>query len=180
MKNKKEIIIAVTAGISAYKSCELVRSLTKKGYGVTVLMSRDATHFVGALTFRTLTNRLVITDMFSDEFEWDPAHISLAQRADIVAVVPATANMIAKLANGICDDIISCVIMATKAPVLVCPAMNDNMYNHPAFKANIEKIKEFGYKVVPAIEGDLACGKKAVGHLADLGTISSLIEKLLK
>ncbi len=179
-KANKQILIAVTGGISAYKACELVRNLMKKGHTLTVMMSKEATQFVTALTFRTLTNQPVIVDMFDKDIKWDPCHISLAERADLVAVVPATANFIAKLANGICDDIASCVIIATKAKVLIAPAMNANMYSHPAFKQNLDKIKKFGYKIVSPIKGELACGKTGMGHLAPVADISREIEKLLK
>ncbi|MBU1087281.1 MAG: hypothetical protein KKD05_07170 [Candidatus Omnitrophica bacterium] len=179
-KANKQILIAVTGGISAYKACELVRDLMKKGHAVSVMMTPEATQFVTALTFRTLTNQPVIVDMFDQDLSWDPCHISLAERADLVAVVPATANFIAKLANGLCDDISSCVIMATKAKILIAPAMNDNMYSHPAFKQNLKKIKTFGYQIVSPIKGALACGKTAIGHLATVSEISREIEKLLK
>lgn len=179
-KKNKEIIIGITASISAYKSCEIVRKLTKRGYGVTVLMTKEATHFVGPLTFRTLTSHAVVVDMFDENFEMDPCHISLAERADLIAVVPATAHIIAKMALGLCDDIISCTVMASKAKILVCPAMNENMYNHKAFQANLKKIKDFGCKIVVPIKGDLACGKKGMGHLASVEEIVSTIEKHLK
>jgi len=178
-KENKQILIAVTGGISAYKACELVRDLMKKGHTVTVMMTQEAKHFVTELTFRTLTHQPVISDMFASDVKWDPCHISLAERADVVAVVPATANFIGKLANGLCDEISSCVIMATKAKVLIAPAMNDNMYSHPAFKQNLEKIKKFGYTIVSPIKGELACGKTGMGHLASVTDISRDIEKLL-
>lgn len=179
-KAKKEIIIGVTGGISAYKACELVRDLMKKDYAVSVMMTKQATEFIAPLTFRTLTNQPVIVDMFGENIQWDPCHISLADRADLVAVVPATANFIAKLANGFCDDITSCVIMATKAKILIAPAMNDNMFSHPAFEQNLDKLKKFGYKIVSPIKGDLACGRTGMGHLAPVEIISREIEKLLK
>jgi phosphopantothenoylcysteine decarboxylase / phosphopantothenate---cysteine ligase len=179
-KPKKEIIISVTGGISAYKACELVRDLMKKDYAVSVMMTKEATEFVTALTFRTLTNQPVIIDMFDPEISWDPCHIKLADKANLIAVVPATANFIGKLANGICDDISSCVIMATKAKILIAPAMNDNMYSHPAFQQNLAKLKTFGYKIISPIKGDLACGRTGMGHLAPVNLISREIEKLLK
>lgn len=179
-KKKKEIVIGVTAGISAYKTPEIVRALVKKNYGVSVLMTKEATNFIGPLTFKVLTNRPVIVDMFSDDIPWDPCHVSLAERADLVVVVPATACIIAKLANGLCDDIISCVIMATKAKVIICPAMNDNMYNHPILQENLKKLKSFGYKIISPIEGELACGRYGIGHLAELDKIINSIEKALK
>ncbi|MFH1458980.1 MAG: flavoprotein [Candidatus Omnitrophota bacterium] len=177
MSKKKEIIIAVTGGISAYKSCEIVRKLVKDGFGVTVLMSKEALEFIGPLTFRTLSSRPVVTDMFDRDIAWDKAHISLAELADLIVVVPATANIIAKLAHGLCDDIISCVIMASKAKIMVAPAMNENMYKHPVFQENLKKIKALNYKIINPIIGDLACGKKGIGHLAEVQTIISEIKK---
>ncbi len=181
MKDKSgEIIICVTGGISAYKACEVVRYLKKRGFGITVLMTKEAVNFVGPLTFKTLTQRQVIVDMFSDEVNWDPAHIALADRADLVVVVPATANCIGKLAQGICDDIIGCVIMATKAKIMICPAMNENMYGHPALQKNLAVLKGFGCKIIGPIKGELACGKTGIGHLADVDDIVSEIEKFFK
>jgi phosphopantothenoylcysteine decarboxylase/phosphopantothenate--cysteine ligase len=180
MKKKKEILIGVTGGISAYKACELIRLLQKKGYGVSAALTNNAAKFITPLTFRTLTSRKVAIDMFDEGIEWELEHIALADMADVIAVVPATANFIAKLASGICDDIISCTITATKAKVVIAPAMNDNMYKHPTVKGNLKKLKSFGYKIVEPIKGNLACGRVGVGHLAEVQTIAGQIEKLLK
>ncbi len=180
MKKKREILIGVTGGISAYKACELVRLLRKKGHGVTVALTSNAAKFVTPLTFRTLTSRKVVMEMFNDDMSWEPEHIALAERVDLIAVVPATANFIAKLASGHCDEIISCVITATKAKVVIAPAMNDNMYKHPTVRENLKKLKSFGYKIVDPVKGALACGRVGVGHLAEVDTIAGQIEKLLK
>ncbi|MFH2138911.1 MAG: flavoprotein [Candidatus Omnitrophota bacterium] len=180
MKNtKKEIVVCVTAGISAYKACEVVRNLKNQGHLVSVLMTKDAVNFIGPLTFKTLSGRPVVVDMFAEDVPWDPCHISLAERADLVVVVPATANIIAKLAAGICDDIITCVITATKAKTVICPAMNDNMYKHPATQANLKKIREFGYKIIEPVKGKLACGTYGIGHIAPVEAIISGIKKLI-
>ena len=178
--NKKDIIVCVTASISAYKACEIVRALKKKGYSITVLMTKEAEHFVGRLTFRTLSENQVVVDMFDDKFAWNNMHITLSEKADAIVIVPATAHIIAKLANGLCDDIIICTVLASKAKVIVCPAMNDNMYTHPAFVDNLRKIRTYGYKIVKPIKGMLACGKNALGHLAEVDTIVKKIEKELK
>lgn len=180
MKGKKEIIIGVAGGISAYKSCEIVRLLRKQGNSVTVLMTKEATHFIGPLTLQTLSGRPVIVDMFDQKIQWDPCHISLAKKADLVVIIPATANIIAKIAVGMCDDIISCVIMATKAKVIICPAMNENMYKHPALQENIKKLKNFGYQIIAPIKGELACGEVGLGHLASCDKIISEIKNALK
>ncbi|MFH1094555.1 MAG: flavoprotein [Candidatus Omnitrophota bacterium] len=180
MKKNKEILIGVTGGISAYKACELIRLLRKKGHGVTVALTSNAAKFVTPLTFRTLTSRKVALEMFDEDMQWEPEHIALADRVDLIAVVPATANFIAKLANGHCDEIISCVITASKAQVVIAPAMNDNMYKHPTVKENLKKLKSFGYKIVEPVKGALACGRVGVGHLAEIDTIAWQIETLLK
>ena len=179
-KMRKQIIVCVTGGISAYKACELVRDLMKKGYCVRVMMTKEAVKFVTELTFRNLTNQPVAVDMFDGNIDWDPCHISLAEWADVIAVVPATANFIGKLANGICDDLPSCVLMASKAEILLAPAMNTNMYQHPAFEQNLKKIKSFGYKIVSPVKGRLACGSTGIGHLAEVSLIAAEIEKLTK
>ena len=180
MKKNKEILIGVTGGISAYKACELIRILRNKGHGVRAALTKNAAEFVTPLTFRTLTARPVAMEMFGNDLQWEPEHIALADSVDLIAVVPATANFIAKLANGLCDDIISCVITAAKAKVLIAPAMNDNMYKHPAVKENLKKLKSFGYTIVGPVKGALACGRAGVGHLAEVETIAKQIEKLLK
>ncbi len=175
----KEVILGVTGGISAYKSCEVVRALKKLGHQVTVVMTPEACRFVTPLTMRTLSGRPVVTDMFEENFVWDPAHIALAEKADLVAVVPATANIIAKLAVGLCDDILSCIILATRATRLICPAMNDNMYAHPSVRANLDKIKEYGYSVLEPEDGLLASGKSGKGRLPEPETVVKAIQSLL-
>jgi len=180
MSGKKEIIVGVTGGISAYKTCEVVRYFRKKDFGVTVLMTPEAQQFVGPLTFRTLSGRPVVTDMFAENIAWDPCHIALAEKADCIVVAPATARSIARLALGLCDDIISCVITASKAPVIICPAMNDNMYRHPAVQANLKILKKFGYEIIGPVEGRLASGKRAIGHLAEIDEIIRAIEKTVR
>ena len=180
VKKNKEILIGVTGGISAYKACELIRLLRKKGYGVTAALTDNAAKFVTPLTFRTLTSRPVAMDLFDSDIQWEPEHIAIAERVDLIAVVPATANFIAKLAHGHCDEIISCVITATRALVVIAPAMNDNMYKHPTVKENLKKLRSFGYKIIEPVKGVLACGKVGVGHLAEIETIAGQIEKLLK
>ncbi len=179
-KNPKEIVVGVCGGISAYKACELVRLLKKRGHMVTVLMTEEARNFVAPLTFRTLSGRPVVSDMFSENVVWDPVHISIADRADLVVIVPATAHIIAKSAQGLCDDIISCVLMATKAKVLFCPAMNDNMYAHPSLQNNLKTLKKYGYDICGPVKGDLACGRTGPGHLAGVDEIARRIEKLVK
>ena len=176
----KEIVVGVTGSIAAYKSAEIVSQLVQRGAGVTVVMSEAATKFVGPLTFQTLTRRRVMIDQFDLESVVDPTHISLTDKANIVLVAPARANFRGKAAHGIADDMVTSLLLAVTCPVLVAPAMNDRMWNHPAVKENIEILRKRGYRFVDPDSGFLACGTYAKGRLADPGAIVSTVEKLLK
>ncbi len=167
----KNIVIGITGGIAVYKVCQVVRGFKKLGANVDVIMTDNATKFVAPLTFETLSNRPVVTDMFSRSSHWEVEHISLAKKADLMLVCPATANIIGKYANGIADDMLSTTLMATTAPVVVCPAMNVNMYHSPAFKNNLESLKKRGVLVVNAESGFLACGDSGEGRMAEPDTI---------
>jgi phosphopantothenoylcysteine decarboxylase / phosphopantothenate---cysteine ligase len=176
----KTIIVGVTASIAAYKACEIVNLLKKDSFNVKVILTRDALEFVMPLTFQTLSGNKVFTDMFELSDKHSPEHISLADSASLVLIAPATANVIGKLAGGICDDLLTCVVYATKAPVLIAPAMNENMYNHEGVKGNIAKLKEVGYSFVGPVKGHLACGRDAIGHIAEVSDIIKEAKKLLK
>jgi len=180
MVKKKEILLGVTGSIAAYKACDIISGLKKLGFNVTVLMTKEAKHFITPLTLQTLSNNKVVEDMFAAIDNFDPLHTSLAQKASLILIAPATANIIAKLAQGGCDDIISCTVLSTKAPVLIAPAMNDNMYKHKAVKDNISRLKELGYKFVGPISGHLACGYKGMGHIADVGEIIAQAKKVIR
>lgn len=169
--DKKTIVIGVTGGIAAYKACEIVSSLKKLGADVHVVMTKNALQFVSSLTFETLSGNRAITDMFDRDYTWEVEHISLAKKADIIAVAPATANLIGKIAGGIADDFLSTTIMAAKCPVLFAPAMNTNMYQNPIYKGNETKLKGRGYKFVTPDTGRLACGDIGVGKLAPVEMI---------
>ncbi len=162
----KTIVLGVTGGIAVYKAVELLRLLTKAGATVQVIMTRAATEFVTPLTFQTLSGNPVHTELFNLIQEQEIGHISLADRADALVIAPATANCIGKLANGIADDLLTTTVMATKAPVLVAPAMNVNMYQHPAYRQNEQKLRQMGYQVVDPEQGELACGWLGTGRLA--------------
>jgi len=177
---KKEVLLGVTGSIAAYKACDITNRLKESGYNVTVIMTEEAQHFIKPLTLQNLSGNKVITEMFSLPDNYDPLHTSLAQRADLVLVAPASANLIGKAASGICDGILSCTIMATDAPVLMAPAMNDKMYKHKAVEANIKKLKSWGYRFVGPKAGRLACGYKAIGHIADTETIVKEAKRALK
>ena len=173
----REIVVGVTGSIAAYKAAEVVSQLVQRGAGVTVVMTRSATQFIGPLTFQTLTRRRVMIDQFDLESVVDPTHISLTDEADLVAIAPATANLIGKAAHGIADDMLTSLLLAVSCPVLVAPAMNDRMWAHPAVKENIEILKKRGYKFVEPESGFLACGTYAKGRLANPAQIVSEIEK---
>lgn len=167
MMTGKVIVLGVTGGIAAYKAAELLRLFVKAGADVHVLMTESARHFVTPLTFQTLSGNPVHTDLFSLIEEQEIGHISLADRADLLVIAPATANAIGKIANGIADDLLTTTIMATKAPVLIAPAMNSNMYCNPLYRLNEDRLREHGYHFVDPVKGMLACGWEGEGKLQD-------------
>ncbi|MDI6604645.1 MAG: bifunctional phosphopantothenoylcysteine decarboxylase/phosphopantothenate--cysteine ligase CoaBC [Thermoanaerobacteraceae bacterium] len=179
MSESKNLVLGVTGGIAAYKAVDLLSRLIKKGINVDVIMTESATKFISPLTFEALSHNKVVTDMFESPKYWEIEHIALAEKADLFAVVPATANIIGKLANGIADDMLSTTLMATKSRVLLAPAMNTNMYLNPITQGNIEKLKNYGYIFVNPEEGRLACGAFGAGKLADVRIIENKICDLL-
>lgn len=180
MLKDKNIIIGMTGGIACYKVCELITNLVRDGANIEVIMTKNATEFITPLTIETLSKHRVVTDMFEKKSHVEVEHISLARKADLMVVVPATANIIGKVANGIADDMLSTTVMATPAKVIFAPAMNNEMYNNPIVQDNIAKLKAYGYYFINPIEGNLACGYKAIGKLASKNTIIETIENLLK
>ncbi|MCK8828167.1 bifunctional phosphopantothenoylcysteine decarboxylase/phosphopantothenate--cysteine ligase CoaBC [Natroniella acetigena] len=180
MLKDKTIVIGVTGGIAAYKSVEVVSRLKKLGANVHVIMTEAATKFVQPLTFRSLSHNPVIVDMFAELQSWDVEHISLAEKADMFLVVPATANLIGKVANGIADDMLTTTIMATTAKVIFSPAMNVNMYQNSIVQKNIVRLKEEGYRFIEPDKGYLACGTEGKGRLpAPEEIVTSAIAYLL-
>ncbi|MDF2674013.1 MAG: coaBC [Clostridiales bacterium] len=177
--NKKTVILGVTGGIAAYKSLDIVSRLRKKDINVHVIMTESATKFVAPLSFQALSQNYVVTEMFGEPKSFDIEHISLAEKADLFVIAPASANIIGKLANGIADDMLSTTVMATKAPVLLAPAMNTNMYSNPILQRNIEALKSYGYFFLDPDEGRLACGTTGKGKLADTENIVDFIDMLL-
>ncbi|HOS93528.1 MAG TPA: bifunctional phosphopantothenoylcysteine decarboxylase/phosphopantothenate--cysteine ligase CoaBC [Armatimonadota bacterium] len=167
----RSVLVGITGGIACYKAAELVRSLRKAQAQVRVMMTRAACEFVTPLTFQTLSQKPVATDLFAPVSDWEIEHISLARGADVVVVAPATANVIGKVAHGIADDLVTTVIMATRAPVVFCPAMNVAMWENPIVQANIRRLAELGYRFVEPAEGDLACGEEGKGRLAEVERI---------
>ncbi|MCL4243956.1 MAG: bifunctional phosphopantothenoylcysteine decarboxylase/phosphopantothenate--cysteine ligase CoaBC [Candidatus Dadabacteria bacterium] len=172
----KKIVLGVTGGIAAYKSCELVRALVREGASVEVVMTKNAMEFVTPLTLQTLSGNKVATRPFDPVWESEIGHISLADRADLVVIAPATASFIGKMASGIADSLLATLVLATLAPVIVCPAMNVNMYNNVAVQENIRKLKERGVTIVEPSEGFLACGWEGRGRLPETEDIMSEVE----
>ncbi|MHC4066269.1 MAG: flavoprotein [Planctomycetota bacterium] len=162
-----EVVVAVCGGISAYKVCYLVSALVQRGAGVTVAMTESATRFVGPTTFGALTGRPVLTSLWSPEGSYDPQHVSLTESLDALLVAPATYNIIGKIAHGIADDVVSTLVGAANSPVILAPAMNTRMWENPVLQANLQKLTELGYRMVPPGEGWLACRTVGAGRMAE-------------
>lgn len=178
MKKNPRVVLGVTGSIAAYKAAELVRLMMQKGWDVWVMMTEAATHYVGPLTFHALTRHPVAAGkceaMPTEAFQ----HLDLAS-ADAVVIAPCTANMIAKLAHGLADDIVSATCLATQAPLIVAPAMNDQMWSNPATQANVALLKQRGVRVLDVEEGQLACGAVGAGRLCALEVILRALEQVL-
>jgi len=172
LNRKTSIVLGVTGGIAAYKACELLRLLQKQGMDVYVVMTKHACQFVAPLTFETLSGHPVAVDTFERPATWEVEHIALAKRADLFLIAPATANIIGKMANGIADDMLSTTVMATKAPVMIAPAMNTGMWENPATQENVAKLKRRGVHIVTPATGHLACGDSGAGKLEDVNVIA--------
>ena len=167
MLTGKTVVIGVTGGIAAYKTAYLVSALKKQGANVHVIMTAHATEFIAPLTFETLSGNRYITDMFANDYEYDVKHISLAKAADLIMVAPATANFIAKAANGMADDMLTTVVLAAKCPKFAVPAMNTAMYENPATQDNLRKLEGYGWKLVEPASGLLACGDEGKGKMPE-------------
>lgn len=175
----RKVVLGVTGSIAAYKACELVRLFVKDGADVHVVMTDHAKEFVTPLTFRTLSRNPVQNQMFAEPLSWKPEHIGLAESADLLVIAPATANMLAKMAQGIADDLLSSVALATKAPVLVAPAMNTGMWENPATQDNLHLLQTRGIRFVSPGTGDLACGTQGAGRMAEPAEIFAAAKKIL-
>ena len=175
MLKGKQIVVGITGGIAAYKVAELVRQFRKRDAAVDVIMTRNAQHFVTPLTFQTISGHPVFTDLFSS-YQPEISHIALADKADILIIAPATANIIAKIASGLADDLLSTVALATTAPLLIAPAMNTKMWENPITQDNVKKLKERGVTIVDPSTGELACGYEGKGRLA---AIEDIVDKTL-
>jgi phosphopantothenoylcysteine decarboxylase/phosphopantothenate--cysteine ligase len=175
----KTIVLGVTGSIAAYKAPTLARRLQSKGAEVIVVMTEAGEKLVDPLTFRSLTGKPVLVHMFPPSTDWQIEHIALAEMADLFLIAPATANTIGKIASGIADNLLTCAVMATEAPVLIAPAMNVNMYENPLVQANIKKLEQLGYSFVGPKVGTLATGIKGKGPLAEIDEIVERAEGLL-
>ena len=180
MNENKCIIVGITGGIAVYKICYLVSSLKKQGYDVHVLMSKEAQEFVTPLTFQTLSNNKVITDMFTIDYTPDVHHISLAKKADLFVIAPATANVIAKVANGIADDMLTTTFLASNCKKLIVPAMNTQMLMNPVTQDNIQKCKNYGMHIFESNSGYLACGDVGKGRLPEPDEIEDKIKEVME
>lgn len=179
MLKDKTIVLGVCGGIAAYKAVDVVSRLKKLNANVIVIMTDNAQKFVSPLTFMTISGNKVFTNMFDKPTSWEVGHVSLAQKADLFLVVPATANIIGKVANGIADDMLSTTLMAARSKVVFAPAMNCNMYVNSVVQSNIKKLKDLGYGFIEPDKGLLACGVNGVGRLANVDNIVKNVSKLL-
>ena len=173
------VVLGVTGGIAVYKACELLRLLQKRGIDVFVVMTQNACRFVAPLTFETLSGHPVAVDTFDRPQTWEVEHIALAKRADLFLIAPATANIMGKMACGIADDMLSTTVMATRAPVLVAPAMNTGMWENAAVQQNVKTLRARGVEIVAPVSGHLACGDSGAGKLEDVEVIAERACELL-
>ncbi len=179
---KKNIVLGVTGSIAAHRAADLASQLTKQGWSVHVVMTADAQRFITPLPFKTLSRHPVVTDLYDEEEGWKPAHIRLADEADLLLIAPATANIIAKLAHGLANDALSCIALALnpKAKVLVAPAMNGKMWLHPATQQTVATLKSRGAEFVGPEQGMLSCGYEGLGRLWPVDKIAKRVTQLLR
>lgn len=183
-RKKSTIVVGVSGSIAAYKAAELVSQLRQRGHSIFVVMTACAKNFITPMTLQTLSRHRVLQNLSDEEAQeeqgWHPGHIELADCADLLLIAPATANIIARLAHGFADDALSAVALATRAPLLIAPAMNGKMWDHPATQKNVECLRERGVEFIDPAAGLLACGYEGTGRLADLSEIIARTEMLLK
>ncbi len=177
--NNRTVVHIVTGSIAAYKAGDVVQALRDEGARVLCVLTECAKHFVTPLTLRALSDQPVFSDFFSSDTPYGVIHTSLAEEADLVLAAPASANFIARLAGGFANDLASTLILATRKPVVIVPAMNDNMLNHPLTQRNLEMLRKAGYHAVDPVVGHLVCGKEALGHIAEADAIVQKVKTLL-
>jgi phosphopantothenoylcysteine decarboxylase/phosphopantothenate--cysteine ligase len=173
----RQIILGVTGGIAIHKSVDLASQLVKRGASIRVVMTQNATRLVQPLQFQVISRNPVLLDLFNAGSDWKPVHIDLADRASLLAVVPATANMIGKMANGIADDPLSTVAISVHCPILIAPAMEEHMYQNPFVQANIQKLREHGFEFIEPVNGDLASGREGIGRM---NTVEVILERIIQ
>ena len=178
--NKKNILLGVSASIAAYTACDLISDLRADGFSVTVVMTKDAHHFITALTLQSFAGREVIEDFFSVPGRLKPVHIELAQNSDLILVSPATADIIAKLAHGFADDVLSCTALASEAPLVIAPAMNEKMLENKFTQENIKRLQSNGAVIVSPVHGHLVCSDQGMGHIAENKSILKAVHACLK
>ena len=176
----KQILLGVTASIAAYKACDLITDLREEGWGVIPVLTRDAGHFITPLALQSMAGREAVTDFFSLPGRATPVHIELAKEADLILIAPASADIIAKLAHGMADDVLTCTVLASKAPLVVAPAMNDKMYENKFTQENLARLKASGATIVDPIKGHLVCSDHGMGHLAENPAIVKAVRRFLK
>ena len=176
----KEIIVGISGSIAAYKTVEIVSRLTEMGARANVIMTASATRFITPLTLETISKNRVLTDLFQRPEKPSPLHISLAERADLILICPATANIIGKLAAGIADDLLTCTVLASSSKVLICPAMNEGMYKNKILQTNIQKLKKMGYGFIGPEQGKLASGSRGKGRLSGAEAVLKAVNKALR
>ncbi len=174
-----EVLLAVTGGIAAYKTCHVVSGLVQRGCGVTVAMTEAATRFVGPVTFQALSGRRVFVSLWDADERHDHRHIQLTERADLFVVAPATANLIGKMASGIADDLVSTMALSVDSPVLLAPAMNARMWSHPAVQQNVDRLRSLGIHMIGPEAGWLSCGSSGMGRMSEPDAILDAVVKLL-
>ena len=177
---KKKILLGVTASISAYRACDLITELKNAGFDVRAVMTKDAHHFITPLTLQSFSGNEVVSDFFSLEGRITPVHIELARTSDLILVAPATADVIAKLSHGMADDVLTCTVLASTAPLVVVPAMNEKMYENRLTQENIRRLKENGASFVDPVRGHLVCSTEGMGHIASNADILKAVLSVLK
>ncbi|MBV9008207.1 MAG: phosphopantothenoylcysteine decarboxylase [Verrucomicrobia bacterium] len=180
LRNDKSVVLGITGSIAAYKAAELASLFVKQKYQVFVVMTHDATEFITPLTLQTLSKNPVTTSFYDEKENWRPGHIALADAANLLVIAPATAHVIAELAHGLADHPLTAIALATRAPILIAPAMNGKMWEHPATQENVEKLKSRGVEFIGPDAGMLACGYEGVGRLWKVEDIAFRAEFLLR
>jgi phosphopantothenoylcysteine synthetase/decarboxylase len=176
----KQILLGVSGSIAAYRACDLITELRNAGFSVTVAMTKDAHHFITPLTLQSFSGNEVVEDFFALPGRVKPVHIELAKRSDLILIAPASADIIAKIAHGLAEDVLSCTVLASDAPLVVAPAMNEKMYANKFTQENIERLKKNGAGIVPPIHGHLVCSDQGMGHLAENPAIVEAVRDALR